>query len=133
MVVRGKPRALVLSACTLFSMRKNLAKSGMPWIRCPEAWEEAKAFVNFAVELARLQHQGGRGFVFEHPWLASSWKLTDLKELMVEKGIFEVRLDMCRFGMTQTNFITTLVNMQIKQLKNRYTNSEISTDNNRDT
>ena len=55
--------------------------------------------MNFAVELCEVQHQAGRGFVFEHPKFASSWTAADLSALMGREGVYEAVLDMCSFGM----------------------------------
>ena len=71
----------------------------MPWIRCPEEWKAAVEFINFSVELCLIQIRAGRGFAFEHPRLATSWKLPSLMQLAAQATVREVRLDMCQFGM----------------------------------
>ena len=101
LVLRHRPKLLVLSPpCTLFSLLQNLAPGGLPHIRCPMRWKEALEFLEFAVEMCRLQMKGGRGFVLEHPWLARSWEMEPFKSFSTELGVLMVRLDMCRYGMT---------------------------------
>ena len=72
-VRQDRPELLILCpSCTLFSSLQNLSPNGLPEKRCPEKWDEAIMMVNFAVELAMMQHKAGRAFIFEHPSTASS-------------------------------------------------------------
>lgn len=52
--------------------------------------------LDFAVWCAMLQVQGGRKYVFEHPFKAKSWKRQNLVALQGHVSLF----DQCRFGLT---------------------------------
>ena len=101
MLYRDRPNMLVLCPpCTLFSQLQNLAPGGLPPERCPEKWSEALMFLEFAIEMCRIQQRGGRGFLFEHPAAATSWEVEAVKNLLAEKGVMSSVFDMCRFGMS---------------------------------
>ena len=46
------------------------------------------------------QREEGRYFLHEHPWLATSWFLPEVAEIMKFDDVQRVRTDMCQFGMT---------------------------------
>ena len=48
----------------------------------------------------RIQVEGGRYFVHEHPAGATSWKLPAVKALLEEEGVMAVVADQCEFGLT---------------------------------
>ena len=50
----------------------------------------------------------GRGFLFEHPYTASSWHTTELAELKQEQNVYEVRVDMCAFGLVTKEGVPAL-------------------------
>ena len=54
----------------------------------------------FSIELYRIQLQGGRYFLHEHPWTATSWELREMQKFMSQEGLCYSRGDMCVFGMT---------------------------------
>ena len=98
MIYKHKPQLLTVSPpCTLFSALQNLSGG----VKDEVALRKAVALVEFAVELCMIQHKAGRWFVFEHPASATSWRLPCLKQLTSERGMYEVVLHMCQFGMTQ--------------------------------
>ena len=71
MARRDKPRLLIACPpCTLFFKLQMI--EGDPEIRCPERWKETVKLVELAVQVCKLQHELGGGFVFEHPQSASS-------------------------------------------------------------
>ena len=55
--------------------------------------------MRFAIKIYRLQVEGGRFFIHEHPNSASSWKLQEMAKFMDDIGIGKVVGHMCRFGM----------------------------------
>ena len=98
MLRRDKPGLLVASPpCTLFSALQHLA--GDTSRRNEEAWKDAVEMVNFAVRMCREQMRAGRKFVFEHPLCATSWKVTDLKELMKAEKVNQVVAHQCAYGL----------------------------------
>ena len=54
-------------------------------------------FANFSAELAQIQLAKGGRVLFEHPQGSRIWKLPRMQAL--SKQMFEVHLDMCRFGL----------------------------------
>ena len=64
----------------------------------------------------------GRGFLFEHPYTASSWHTTELAELKQEQNVYEVRVDMCAFGLVTKEGVPalkpTLLSTNIESLAN---------------
>ena len=95
-VRRDKPGVTSLSPpCTKFCALQRLRKRSM----APEEWDAAVAMVDFAVEIALLQHRAGRIFVFEHPLTACSWALPSLVRLRELTGVHSVTLDMCMYGL----------------------------------
>ena len=59
--------------------------------------------VNFCVRVAELQEQAGRFYYFEHPLGASSWNLTQLRQLLEKPTWYSVVVHMCRFGLKTRN------------------------------
>ena len=64
--------------------------------------------MRFSVHIARIQMSAGRGFLFEHPYTASSWHTTELAELKQEQNVYEVRVDMCAFGLVTKEGVPAL-------------------------
>eukprot|EP00969_Alexandrium_andersonii_P267610 11826481-Alexandrium_andersonii.AAC.1 len=62
-------------------------------------WEDAHTLLDFAMLLARIQHQAGRLFVHEHPAGASSWGRPSVKAVMDLEGVKVANFDQCRFGL----------------------------------
>ena len=60
---------------------------------------EAVSYVDWSMACAKLQIQGGRKFIFEHPAGASSWTLLSVQEVRNMKGVQEVILDQCMLGL----------------------------------
>ena len=95
-----RPLVIILSPpCCVFSPLRNLTnyKCDLATVRQEE--REGRLHLDFAVSLALLQMRSGRGFVFEHPKGASSWRTTSLQKLSQDKSVFSMQLDMCAFGL----------------------------------
>ena len=60
---------------------------------------EARVLPGFAMQICELQHQEGRGFVFEHPIGARSWGEEEVKRVRNFSNTHEVILDQCQFGL----------------------------------
>ena len=89
--------------CTDFSQMQNLNWRKMSEWEVKRRITAARAHLEFAIKLYKLQHEAGRLFIHEHPWSAKSWDEPAMRELCEEIGVIKVRGDMCRFGMKQTN------------------------------
>ena len=102
-LIEVKPLLLIGSPmCTMFSQLQALN-----WGRSMEKdslmyaqWRKAVRHMEFVSKLYKLQIQGGRYFLHEHPRTASSWTLRCMRDIIQERGVYRVEADMCRFGLT---------------------------------
>ncbi len=95
------PRVLVASPpCTMFSCLQITNRGRMD----PHVWDArmnlARVHLNFAMQLCRVQLEGGRGFVFEHPRTARSWLEPSVQALWRCHAVGVVGFDQCRYGLT---------------------------------
>ena len=90
------PSKLLIASppCTAFSRLQTFNGGARP-----DQLREGRDLLRTAIEECRRQHVQGRWFIFEHPKLATSWKEKEVQELKNLPGVFEVDLDMCRFGL----------------------------------
>ena len=100
MIRSGKPMFVIGSPpCTALSTMQNLSKGK----RDPKVVEKerkaAEEHVKFCVRMYKLQLDGKRFFVHEHPVGASSWQMSEMIELIARDGVDVVSVDMCQFGM----------------------------------
>ncbi|CAE7633607.1 unnamed protein product [Symbiodinium necroappetens] len=103
MLAEHKPSLIVLSPpCTVFSKLRALTNHKREASKVQQELREGHRHVKFAVQLAFIQHDACRGFVFEHPMHASSWKLPELQQLASKPGVHKVQLDMCRFDLRRS-------------------------------
>ena len=95
---KHKPRLLVGSPrCTVFSQLQQMT----PWNeRKQHAWKEGKRHMEFMTQLYRMQMDGGRLFLHEHPDRATSWGLEQVTTLGKSDGVYTVKADLCMFGLT---------------------------------
>ena len=62
--------------------------------------KNGKNHVRFCIEIYRLQFQGRRHFLHEHPEKSKAWEMPEIAELMTHPELGPVVLHMCAFGMT---------------------------------
>ena len=55
--------------------------------------------LRFGIELCKIQHRSGRGFVSEHLATATSWEDASVKDLMQIPGVVLSVMDMICYGM----------------------------------
>ena len=99
-----KPALIMLCPpCGPFSTIRNLSN----FKRDPEVThkevENGRVHLRFAMSLAKLQLKEGRGFVFEHPRGASSWKMPEVEAVLQRPDVLRVELDMCAFGLADSS------------------------------
>ena len=98
-----QPVLVILSPpCTTFSPLRFLSNHKRNPEVVAEEEDEELEHVRFSGLIAKIQHRGGRGFLFEHPRGATSWKTSELQELRELPGVFAVQVDLCRFGLKTT-------------------------------
>jgi hypothetical protein len=93
-----RPKVLMLSPpCTMFSGLMNLNWFKLPVDRREQSLINGTTHLEFSMLLADLQHSSGRGFCFEHPQTARSWKneRVDKMKGQVQMATF----DQCMFGL----------------------------------
>ena len=56
--------------------------------------------MRFCIEVYRLQLQGRRHFVHEHPEKSRAWEMPEITKLVAHPEVGSVVLHMCAFGMT---------------------------------
>lgn len=55
--------------------------------------------LDHAVNMCRMQMDGGKGFIFENPLSASSWHQESLRLLMADARAWAVEVHMCAYGL----------------------------------
>jgi hypothetical protein len=92
-----KPKLLIGSPmCTAFSTLQRMNPNDK---NKTAKWLEAKEHIKFVVELYREQVKGGRWFLHEHPAMASSWDLEEMKNMEKEEGVKISIADQCMYGL----------------------------------
>ena len=61
--------------------------------------EEAREHIRFVISIYRIQIEGGRWFLHEHPAGATSWQMEEMKKLERATGVRINIADMCMYGM----------------------------------
>ena len=82
----------------LQAMNRN--REGAKGEEYEERMRRAEKHMNFAVRIYRIQLEGGRYFVHEHPAMATSLKLPCIRGLLGESGVRAVVADQCEYGLT---------------------------------
>ena len=86
--------------CTMFSEIQRLFNYKRMTLQVFQSrMTQAVAYVVHAMNTAKIQHGKRRKWMYEHPWKASSWKLTEVMEVMNLPGVCCVDFDMCCCGM----------------------------------
>ncbi len=99
-VQREKPMLLIGSPmCTAFSLLQALSKNKGDGQKKKQLFARALKHIRFCVSLYWEQIKHGRYFLHEHPASATSWKLTDIKQLLLHPGVVKVVGHMCAYGM----------------------------------
>ena len=60
---------------------------------------EARIHLNFCAELYRMQIEGGRYYLHEHPTSASSWNEKCMQDILKHPENIVTRVHMCAYGM----------------------------------
>ena len=105
-IMEEKPLLLIGSPmCTMFSQLQsmNWGKSSERDAVMYQDWKKAVRHMEFVSKLYKIQLEGGRYFLHEHPRSASSWTLKCMKRIIQTPGVYRVEADMCRFGLTATD------------------------------
>ena len=94
-----RPMLLVGSPmCTAFSTWQRINNKIRDPVTVAGELRRAKQHLEFCVELYRIQVQGGRYFVHEHPAYASSWQTEIMESIMKDDGVTKATCDQCQYG-----------------------------------
>ena len=97
---KSKPRVLVLSPpCGPFSALQRISQGKGDPIERRRKLIEGRILLDFAMELCEFQVENNNVFVFEHPLNAASWSEECVERVKKMKGVHEIVLDQCCFGL----------------------------------
>ena len=85
--------------CTQYTLLQNLCAGRIDPVVRQKRMEQAECLLNFAMFLAKLQHDEGRFFVHEHPAGATSWARPSVLQVRALPGVREINFDQCRLGL----------------------------------
>ena len=85
--------------CTMFSKLMGLNRQKMGEARYQRAYKEAVSHIEFALDIYKLQADGGRYYLHEHPTSASSWDLPQVRDFIMQYDAELSQMDMCTAGM----------------------------------
>ena len=98
------PKVLVASPpCTWFSTLQNINQRHYTEEDRTHRDKQAMSLLSFAVSCCKSQYDAGRGFIFEHPWKATSWQRQPLVELAGLDGVGSIDFDQCCTGLVGPN------------------------------
>ena len=98
-VEQQKPMMLIGSPmCTPYSALQALNKHKKSQKDIDEMMTKAKVHMDFVCSLYKLQLDGGRYFLHEHPATATSWELPCIKEILYRDGVDITVGDQCQYG-----------------------------------
>ena len=94
------PELLMMSPeCKRFSQLQALNDQRRDPNVVDDEFHRARRHLRFCRRMARQRYDKGKGFAFEAPWSAGTWKEDDVKEILSWPGVRLVRTDMCAHGM----------------------------------
>ena len=90
--------------CTKFSiiqsLNKHLHRHDPKWMHQFEMeLEKATEHIRFCAKIYRYQLARGKYFLHEHPKLASSWEIAEIKHLERHADVVKVECHQCEFGL----------------------------------
>ena len=98
-VEEQKPMILIGSPiCTPYTTLQALSKHKRSQKDIDEMMAKAKVHMEFVCYLYKLQLEGGRYFLHEHPATATSWELPCIKEILYKDGVDIVHGNQCQYG-----------------------------------
>ena len=96
-IARRQPDVAMLSPpCTMYSNLQIMNRKHVSVEEWTARMDAARQHLEFAVAVATEQARHGRGFVLEHPKLASSWREPCIVTLALQHGTL-VEFDQCRY------------------------------------
>ena len=86
--------------CTFFSLwNQGLNHKKMDPEVVEQRRQEAIKHLRFVIGLYKIQLDGGRHFLHEHPETATSWKDPSMEKLLKENGVSSIVSDQCEYGL----------------------------------
>ena len=85
--------------CTMYSKLQLTNKRKMGVETFDKRLADADILLDFQMDSFRQQVRENKGFLFEHPDGASSWKKPSVSSMHLLPGVFAVCFDQCRYGL----------------------------------
>ena len=99
-VIEDKPLLLIGSPrCRIHSVMNHANHARMGPEIVEARFRHARRHLEFAAKFYKLQVQGGRYLLHEHPESASSWRERSINEVLETEGVMKVIGDQCRYGL----------------------------------
>lgn len=99
-VLTDKPRLLIGSpTCTAHSVMDHINHARVAIEVVQERFVHARGHLEFATTLYKLQMQGGRYFLHEHPDGAPPWQEDCTRKVLIMEGVKRVVVDQCKSGL----------------------------------
>ena len=86
--------------CTAFSALQEISRAKRDPREMRRQLEEGKRHIRFCIEIYKMQLEGRRHFVHEHPEGSKAWAMPEVVELFARPEVGSTVLHMCAFGMT---------------------------------
>ena len=100
LIIETEPILVIWSPmCTMFSLLQNLSKDKRDEQEFNSKLEEAMSHIRFCLQLYEIQNNHSRYYLHEHPRDATSWKISEMSELIRKFSPNFVISHMCAFGM----------------------------------
>ena len=117
---------VVSPPCTEFSALTRMWNEKR---RTPEENARRRAIalthLTFAMDVCAFQHAHGRGFIFEHPAAASSWKEEVVQRMLKLEHVSRIQFDMCRYGMVTPQVYRDCEPIPLRKRTSFMTNMEV--------
>ena len=94
---------LACPPCTWYSRLHFFNVAHLTALERDAQQRDADLLLTYAVRCCHEQTRHGRGFVFEHPILASSWHSPSVQSLLMVNGVHTVSFDQCATGLVAPN------------------------------
>ena len=101
-VLEERPYLVIGSPpCTMLSNMQRMNWARMDAEQVKTRMAEAMTLLRYSAYIYKLQLDGGRYFLHEHPAGASSWKVGAMMNILEDPRVQEVKAHMCAHGMAQ--------------------------------
>ena len=94
--------------CCFFSQLMHSNWRRMDKAAREKGLQEGAILLDYAMAVAELQVKNNKGFIFEHPARAGSWKRPSVLNVMMMDNVYQVTFDQCQFGLISAGTSTAM-------------------------